>query len=310
MFDPPSDPIRAQRRPSDAPAPPREEVDGAVDSDVEDALEQLLEETAVPETLPQPARRSSDVRGRVALITGGSRGIGRAIATEFAAAGCHIGFTFLDDGGRSRTQAQETARHLRQMEVQVVAEPCDVREPGDVRAFVSRVLEELGGLHIVVNNAGIGLDRAIWHMSDHEWESVLRTNLDGAFHVIRATAPHLREQEWGKIVNIASVHGVRPEFGLANYGASKAGLMGLTRSAALELGSHNINVNAVAPGYIRTHSLTERVPAELLDRARDRSALGRLGDPTDVANVVVFLCSEAARHITGAVIPVDGGYLS
>jgi 3-oxoacyl-[acyl-carrier protein] reductase len=121
--------------------------------------------------------------------------------------------------------------------------------------------------------------------------------------------PHLRAQEWGKVVNIASVHGIRSEFGLSNYAASKAGLIGLTRSAALELGPRNINVNAVAPGYIRTTRLTDRVPAELLDRARERSALERLGDPTDVAAVVLFLCSEAARHITGVVIPVDGGYL-
>lgn len=288
---------------------PTSTPDPLVERDVEDAVEQLIEETAVPETLPQPHGLAPDLRGRVAIVTGGSRGIGRAVATELAAAGVHIGFTFLDDGGPSRAEAQQVARRLREMEVRVVAEPCDVREPGDVRAFVSRVLEELGGLHIVVNNAGIGLDRALWHMSDHEWEAVVRTNLDGAFHVLRATTPHLRAQEWGKIVNIASVHGVRPEFGLSNYAASKAGLIGFTRAAAVELGPRNINVNAVAPGYIRTTSLTERVPAELLDRARDRSALGRLGDPTDVANVVLFLCSEAARHITGAVIPVDGGYL-
>lgn len=281
-----------------------------MERDVEDAVEQLIEEIAVPETQPQPHRLAPDLRGRVAIVTGASRGIGRAVATELAAAGVHIGFTFLDDGGRSRTEAQEVAQRLREMEVRVVAEACDVREPGDVRAFVARVVEELGGLHIVVNNAGIGLDRALWRMSDHEWAAVVRTNLDGAFHVLRATTPHLREQEWGKIVNIASVHGVRPEFGLSNYVASKAGLIGLTRAAAVELGPRNINVNAVAPGYIRTHSLTERVPAEILDRARDRSALGRLGDPADVANVVLFLCSEAARHITGAVIPVDGGYLS
>lgn len=294
---------RAHRPESPSPVVP------TTDADMEDALEQLLEETSIPETRPQTQVAAPDLRGRVALVTGASRGIGRAVATELAAAGAHIGFNFLDDGGRSRAEAQAFARQLRQMEVRVLADACDVREAGDVRAFVSRVREELGGLHIVVNNAGIGIDRALWHMSDHEWEAVLRTNLDGAFHVIRAASPHLRSQEWGKIVNIASVHGVRPEFGLANYVASKAGLIGLTRAAALELGNRNINVNAVAPGYIRTHSLTERVPAELLDRARDRSALGRLGDPTDVAHVVLFLCSEAARHITGAVIPVDGGYL-
>ncbi len=276
---------------------------------VENAVDQLIEESAVVEPQPQPVVLTPDLRGRVAIVTGASRGIGRAVAMELASAGVHIGFTFLDDGGPSRAEAQTVARELRQCEVRVVAEPCDVREAGDVRAFVRQVIDELGGLHIVVNNAGIGLDRALWHMSDHDWEVVLRTNLDGAFHILRATTPHLRQQEWGKIVNVASVHGIRPEFGLANYGASKAGLIGLTRAAAVELGPSNINVNAVAPGYIRTHSLTDRVPAEILDRARDRSALRRLGDPTDVARVVHFLCSEAARHITGAVIPIDGGYL-
>ena len=304
-----SSPPRTPAGPGPEPPSPLAAADTHLQADVEEVVEQLIGETAIPETHPQTHLRAPDLRGRVALITGGSRGIGRAVATEFAAAGVHIGFTFLDDGARSRVEAQAVARQLRQMEVRVLAEPCDVREPGDVRAFVSRVVEELGGLHIVVNNAGIGLDRAIWHMSDHEWEAVVRTNLDGAFHVLRATSSHLRNQEWGKIVNIASVHAVHPEFGLSNYVASKAGLVGLTKAAALELGSRNINVNAVAPGYIRTHSLTDRVPAEMLDRARDRSALGRLGDPTDVANVVVFLCSEGARHITGAVIPVDGGYL-
>lgn len=289
--------------------PPLAAAETDFSTDVEEVVEQLIGETSIPETRPQPQQAISDLRGRVALITGGSRGIGRAVAMEFAAAGVHIGFTFLDDGGRSRAEAQDLARQLRQMEVRVLAEGCDVREAGDVRAFVSRVLEELGGLHLVVNNAGIGLDRPIWHMSDHEWEAVVRTNLDGAFHVLRATSPHLRSQEWGKIVNIASVHAQHPEFGLSNYVASKAGLVGLTKAAALELGPRNINVNAVAPGYTRTHSLTDRLPAEMLDRARDRSALGRLGDPADVANVVLFLCSEGARHITGAVIPVDGGYL-
>lgn len=280
-----------------------------VKQDVEDALEQLIEETASPETQPQHRAESAGLRGRVAIVTGGSRGIGCAVATELAAVGVDIAFSFLDDGGRSRAEAQAVARRLRQMEVRVVVEPCDVRESGDVRAFVRHVIEELGGLHIVVNNAGIGIDRPLWKMSDHEWEAVMRTNLDGAFNMLRAVAPHLREQEWGKIVNIASVHGIRPEFGISNYVASKSGLIGLTRAAAMELGPSNINVNAVAPGYIRTHSLTERVAAEILDRARDRSVLGRLGDPSDVAQVVLFLCSEAARHITGAVLPVDGGYL-
>jgi 3-oxoacyl-[acyl-carrier protein] reductase len=146
-------------------------------------------------------------------------------------------------------------------------------------------------------------------MEDHEWESVLRTNVDGAFYFTRAVAPGMRAQEYGKIVNVSSVHGIRPVFGISNYAASKAALIGLTQSTAVELGPRNINVNAVAPGYIRTTRLTEGVPSDLLDRAREESALGRLGDPKDVADVVLFLCSESARHITGAVIPIDGGYL-
>jgi 3-oxoacyl-[acyl-carrier protein] reductase len=193
--------------------------------------------------------------------------------------------------------------------VRVFQEMCDVRDSEAVNGFVQRVREEMGGLHILVNNAGVARDRALWRLSDEQWRSVLDTNLTGAFHMIRAVAPHFRRQHDGKIVNISSVHGIRSEFGLANYSASKAGLLGLTRSAALELGPSNVNVNAVAPGYIRTTRLTSGVPAEILDSARERAVLGRLGDPQDVANVVVFLCSEYARHITGAVIPVDGGHL-
>jgi 3-oxoacyl-[acyl-carrier protein] reductase len=195
------------------------------------------------------------------------------------------------------------------MEVRVYFRACDVRESRDVKAFVAEVQQEFGGVQILINNAGIGRDRALWNMEDHEWEAVVRTNLDGAFFFTRAVAPLMRAQEYGKIVNVTSVHGIRAEFGIANYSSSKAALIGFTRSAAVELGPRNINVNAVAPGYIRTTRLTDGVPSEILDRAREKAVLGRLGDPQDVAGVVVFLCSESARHVTGAVIPVDGGYL-
>ncbi len=140
-------------------------------------------------------------------------------------------------------------------------------------------------------------------------DPTFRTNLDGAFFFIRAVSPFLRAQEYGKIVNITSVHGIRSEFGISNYASSKAGLIGLTQSASIELGPKNINVNAVAPGYIRKTRLTDGIPSEILDAARESSSLGRLGDPRDVAGVVLFLCSEAARHITGTTIPIDGGYL-
>jgi 3-oxoacyl-[acyl-carrier protein] reductase len=278
-------------------------------ADVEHAVEQLLEEVSGPETQAERLLQAHELRGRCAIVTGASRGIGRAVALDLAEVGVDIAFNFLDEGGASRVEAQKLAKELRQLEVQVFCQACDVRHSGDVNHFVADAVEALGAVHILVNNAGIGADRALWHMTDVEWDAVLRTNLDGAFHFLRAVSPHLRAQEYGKVVNIASVHGIRSEFGLSNYAASKAGLLGLTRSAAVELGPMNINVNAVAPGYIRTTRLTDRVPAEILDRAREQSVLGRLGDPQDVAAVVLFLCSEAARHITGAVIPVDGGYL-
>jgi len=274
---------------------------------INDAVEALLDE--VGETSPQPHRPAGELRGRIAIVTGASSGIGRAIAITLARCGAHIAFCFLDTGATSRLEAQDVARRLRELEVRTYFRSCDIRESTDVNEFVGEAHAELGGLHILVNNAGIGRDRALWHMQDHEWEAVLRTNLDGAFFFTRAVSPLLRAQEYGKIVNVTSVQGIRGDFGIANYSSSKAGLIGLTRSAAVELGPRNINVNAVAPGYIRTTRLTEGVPPENLDRAREQSVLGRLGDPQDVADVVVFLCSEGARHVTGAVIPVDGGYL-
>lgn len=272
------------------------------------AVEALLDEVG-HETEPKALFDAGNLRGQVAIVTGGSSGIGRAVALELARCGTHIAFCFLDSGSQARLDAQEVARRLREMEVKVFFRSCDVRDSKEVKAFVTDVQKELGGVQILINNAGIGADGALWRMEDHEWEAVVRTNLDGAFYFTRAVAPFMRAQDYGKIVNITSVHGIRSEFGISNYAASKAGLIGLTRSSAVELGSRNINVNAVAPGYIRTTRLTDGVPSEILDRARERAVLGRLGDPQDVAGVVLFLCSESARHITGVVIPVDGGYL-
>lgn len=274
----------------------------------EQAVEDLLEEVGT-EVEPQPLFRLEDLRGRVAIVTGASRGIGRAIAMALARSGVHVAFNFLDEDEEARLEAERTFSDLEGCGVQVLCRPVDCRNADEILAFVDEVPEALGGLHILINNAGIGRDRALWRMSEEEWDDVLRTNLSGAFHFLRAAAPRFRAQEYGKVVNVASVHAVRSEFGIANYAVSKAGLLALTRNAALELGPSNVNVNAVAPGYIRTTRLTEGVPAEVLDKARERSALGRLGDPQDVAGAVLFLCSEAARHITGAVIPVDGGYL-
>ena len=275
---------------------------------VEGAVEELLSEVST-ETRPAPVSEHPSLRGRVAIVTGGSSGIGRATAIGLARNGVRVAFNYFDAGAASRRAAAEVERILSEGEVDGFVRACDSRDSSGVNAFVAEAHERLGGLHILVNNAGVGSDRALWRMTDEEWNYVIDTNLTGTFHFTRAVAPYLRAQEYGKIVNISSVHGLSSEFGLANYCSSKAGIIGLTRSTALELGPSNVNVNAVAPGYIRTTRLTERVPAELLDRARERSALGRLGDPQDVVSVILFLCSEVARHITGAVIPVDGGYL-
>ncbi len=273
-----------------------------------DVVEQLLAEVTEPSAAP--LGHDQGLRGLGAIVTGGATGIGRAIALELGKNGVHIAFNYLADGDAEIVAAaEETAGRLRQLEVHVMHRECDVRNALEVGSFVTEASQAFGGIHILINNAGIARDRALWRMEDDEWEDVIGTNLTGAFNMIRAVAPLMREQQYGKIVNVTSVHGMRSEFGLSNYASSKAGLIGLTHSAAVELGPSNINVNAVAPGYIRTTRLTDGVGPEILDRARARTVLGRLGGPQDVAHVVVFLCSEMARHVTGAIIPVDGGYM-
>lgn len=276
-------------------------------ADVKEAVERLLGE--VTEPAPEPQAITSSLKGQVAVVTGGSSGIGRATVLSLAKSGAHVAFNYLAKDAQTVEVAEAVADAAQKTGVKVFIRPTDVREPQAAQSFIAEARDRLGGLHILVNNAGVGRDRALWHMTDADWSAVIDTNLSGAFYCTRAVAPFFREQEFGKIVNVASVHGLSSEFGLANYCSSKAGLIGLTRSAALELGPANVNVNAVAPGYIRTTELTDRVPAEIMDRARSRSALGRLGDPQDVASVILFLCSEASRHITGTVLPVDGGYL-
>ena len=294
------------------PPDPLEPLQSGVGHKVVDeveALEELLAQV-VEQSQASPQRMGDGLRGRCAIVTGGASGIGRGVVVELGRQGVNVAFNYVEDGdGRMKAEAEKTAAELRMLEVDVLVRECDVRSSGAVNRFVLEAKQTLGEVHILVNNAGIARDRALWRLSDEHWSDVLETNLTGAFNMTRAVAPIMRAQQYGKIVNVSSIHALRSEFGLSNYAASKAGLLALTRSAALELGPDNINVNAIAPGYIRTTRLTDGVSSEVLDRARERSVLGRLGDPQDVANVVVFLCSELARHITGAVIPVDGGYL-
>ncbi len=272
------------------------------------AVERLLEEV-VEETQPQPASQLGGFRGRTAIITGGATGIGRATALEFARRGANVAFNWLELPGRLIGEAAaRTEVELQQLEVAVLAERVDVRDADAVEEFVQRVESSLGGVHYQVNAAGVHRSAPLWKMSDESWRDVLDVNLTGTFNMIRAVAPIFRRQRFGKIVNVTSIQALGGSFGIANYAASKAGLLGLTRAAATELGPSSVNVNAVAPGFVRTDMLVD-VPEEVVQASLDRAALGRLTEALDIAHVVLFLCSEMARQITGQVIRVDAGLL-
>lgn len=269
----------------------------------------LSEDRGDPSEWPRPAPRYPELAGHVALVTGGSSGIGRAIVGELARQGVQVAFTYLSAPGRDEgLKAGEVVRQVEERGCQALAMETDGADSASASQAVERVLAEFGSLEILVNNAGISDDAVIWKMGETQWDRVLAVNLKQAFNYIRAVAPIFRERESGKIVNVASINAMRGKFGLANYSASKAGLLGLTRVVAVELGRYHVNVNAVAPGLILT-PLTGSLAPEVIEGARQETVFKRLGEPEDVAHVVVFLCTEGARHITGEVIRVDGGQL-
>lgn len=243
-----------------------------------------------------------DLEGKVALVTGGSRGIGAAIASDLARSGADIAICDL-------RRADETGKLfdlIRGLGKKVLFISADVSDFDRAEEVVAEVVQNLGRLDILVNNAGINADHVIWNMSEEEWDRVIRVNLKGAFNYARAAAAIFRAQGSGKIVNISSVNGLRGQRGLANYAAAKAGLIGLTKTLAKELGKYQVNVNAIAPGFVLT-SMTKNLPKEAREEALKATVLGRFGTPEDVASLVSFLCGERARHITGEVIKVDGG---
>jgi 3-oxoacyl-[acyl-carrier protein] reductase len=257
---------------------------------------------------PQPKEGElGGFRGKVAMITGGATGLGRTVAMEFGKLGCNVAFCFVDLPGRDvRETALLTETALTSMGVGVYADCCDVRDRAQVDSFVEKVRARFETIHYLINNAGVASDGAHWRLTPAEWAEVLETNLTGAFNCTSAVAPIFRGQRFGKIVSVSSHLAGRPGFGVASYAASKAGLEGLTRAVAVELGPCNVNVNAVAPGFIRTERL-QLLPPEVIDKARKSSVLGRIAEPEDVARVITFLCSDEARHITGQTIVVDGG---
>ena len=256
---------------------------------------------------PQPQLSAETFRGRVVIVTGGATGLGRAVAIEFAQAGCGVAFNYLELPGRDvGAQALLTETAIKALGVPCYSALCDVRKMTSVEQFIAEVKGKLGGVHYLINNAGVTHDGALWRLTEEAWQEVIETNVSGAFNCIHTVAPVLRAQRFGKIVNVASHQAFRPGFGIANYAASKAALIGLTKAAAVDLGSAGINVNAVAPGFVKTELLAQ-LPREVLERAEHESVLGRVAEPEDVSRVILFLCSEAARHITGQVIIVDGG---
>ena len=240
--------------------------------------------------------------GKVALVTGSSRGIGAGIVQALNARGVRCIVNYVGDpGDRNRFEAEAVAASLND----AVLVECDVGDPEQVRAMMGRVERDCGGLDILVNNAGILRDRTIKKMSEDDWEAVLRVNLSGAFHCIRSAAPALRSG--GRIVNLASVSGQLGMFGQANYAASKAGLIALTKVAARELARQQITVNAIAPGFIETE-MTRGLPEEAGQRALAAVPMGRFGEIADVVNAALFLCSADAGYITGQVLNVNGGF--
>jgi len=233
------------------------------------------------------------LEGKNALVTGASRGIGRAIATELDRAGASVVLSY-------RTGAEEAESLAAEIDGRAVQ--ADVSNADSARALV----EEAGDLDILVNNAGVTRDGLLVRMSDTDWHTVIDTNLASVFYTCRAAVRGMMKKRSGAIVNISSIVGIHGNWGQTNYAASKAGIIGFTKSLARELGSRNVRANVVVPGYVKTQ-LTDVLPEEATQAMLQNTPLGRLGEPEDVAGAVRFLCSEDAKFVTGAVLLVDGG---
>ncbi len=243
-----------------------------------------------------------ELKNKSAIVTGGSMGIGTAIALKLAELGANVAINFR----KHKEEAEEVIKKVKAMGRKGLLVQADISNFEDAQKMVAQVKSEFGSIDILVNNAGVNWDGVIWKMTEEQWDSVININLKGYFNYVRSVAPIFREQKSGKIVNVTSINGLRGKFGQANYSASKAGIIGLTKTVARELGKYGVNVNAVAPGLIET-DMMKNADENVRNQAMADIVLQRMGQPEEVADVVAFLCSEQARHITGEVIKVDGG---
>ena len=241
------------------------------------------------------------LKDKVALITGSARGIGREIALAFARNGAAVVICDINAGLAGETEKEFIAQGFK-----AASFGCDVTNTAQVEELVNKILDKFGKIDILVNNAGITKDGLLLRMSEQDWDTVLNVNLKGVFTCTKAVTKVMLKQKKGKIVNIASIIGIMGNAGQANYAASKAGIIGFTKSIARELASRNINVNAVAPGYIQTE-MTAKLSEEVRNKMLATIPLGKLGSPVDVAGVCLFLASSESDYITGQTIVVDGG---
>lgn len=242
------------------------------------------------------------LHGKIALITGASRGIGRAIAIELAKAGAEVIINYLG----SEEKAKEVVKEIESLGGRAHLSPFNVSKPEEVKKAIKELEDKLGTIHILVNNAGITRDALFLRMKEEDWEAVMRTNLFSVFYVTQAVLPMMLKARWGRIINISSVVAFTGNPGQVNYASAKAGLIGFTKSLALEVAGRNITVNAIAPGYIET-DMTEKLPEKVKEAFLQEIPLKRAGLPEEVAYLTVFLASEKASYITGSVFHINGG---
>jgi 3-oxoacyl-[acyl-carrier protein] reductase len=244
------------------------------------------------------------LEGKKAIVTGGSQGIGTATSLMLAEEGADVCLTYR----KHKEEAEEVKQKIEAMGRRALCVKCDISSFAEAGAVVQAAVEAFGRIDILVNNAGMNWDGVCWKMTEEQWDRVLDVNLKGYFNFTRHVAPLFKDQKYGRLINVTSINGLRGKFGQSNYSASKAGIIGFTKAVAKELGAFGVTVNAVAPGLIETAMLKESEARDkIIDMAMAEIVLKRVGQPEDLANVIAFLASDKARHVTGEVIKVDGG---